>query len=140
MTDGPTDVQDPVNTEASKSLVRAFVDNVLVHGRLDTLAGYFDGNHYVQHNPQIGDNLSGLTAALKAMASRGTTLKYDRIHKVLGEGNFVLVVSEGSFGGVPTSFYDLFRIENEKLAEHWDTIEAIPDRSAWKNDNGKFGF
>ena len=27
-----------------------------------------------------------------------------------------------------------------KIAEHWDTIQAIPDRSAWKNDNGKFGF
>jgi predicted SnoaL-like aldol condensation-catalyzing enzyme len=140
MIDGPTVVQDPVNTEASKTLVRAFVDDVLVHGRVDTLAGYFDGNHYVQHNPQIGDNVSGLTAALKAMVGRGTAMKYDRIHKVLGEGNFVLVVSEGSFGGVATSFFDLFRIENETIAEHWDTIEAIPDRSAWKNDNGKFGF
>jgi predicted SnoaL-like aldol condensation-catalyzing enzyme len=140
MTDGPTDVQDSVKTEASKTLVRAFVDNVLVHGRLDTVAGYFDRDHYVQHNPQIGDGLSGLTAALKAMAGTGTTMKYDRIHKVLGEGNFVLVVSEGSFGGVATSFFDLFRIANAKIAEHWDTIQAIPDRSAWKNDNGKFGF
>src|SRR5579863_2404850 len=126
MTDGPTDVKDQVKTEASKILVRAFVDDVLVHGRLDTLAGYFDGNHYVQHNPRIGDNLSGLTAALTAMADRATTMKYDRIHKVLGEGDFVLVVSEGSFGGVAASFFDLFRIENGKLAEHWDTIEAIP--------------
>jgi predicted SnoaL-like aldol condensation-catalyzing enzyme len=49
-------------------------------------------------------------------------------------------VSEGSFAGAATSFYDLFRVENGKIAEHWDTIEAIPDRSAWKNDNGKFGF
>ena len=140
MTDGPTDVQDSVKTEASKTLVRAFVDNVLVHGRLDTVTGYFDGDHYVQHNPQIGDGLSELTAALKAMAGTGTTMKYDRIHKVLGEGNFVLVVSEGSFDGVATSFFDLFRIANAKIAEHWDTIQAIPDRSAWKNDNGKFGF
>jgi predicted SnoaL-like aldol condensation-catalyzing enzyme len=139
MTDGPTEVQDLVKTEANKTLVRAFVDDILVHGRLDTLAGYFDGDHYVQHNPEIGDNLSRLAAALEAMAARGTPTKYDRIHKVLGEGNFVLVVSEGSFGGVATSFFDLFRVENEKIAEHWDTIEAIPDRSAWKNNNGKFG-
>ena len=25
-------------------------------------------------------------------------MKYERVHKVLGEGDFVLVVSEGSFG------------------------------------------
>ena len=54
-------------------------------------------------------------------------MKYDQIHKVLGEGNLVLVVSEGSFAGAATSFYDLFRVENGKIAEHWDTIEAIPD-------------
>jgi predicted SnoaL-like aldol condensation-catalyzing enzyme len=140
MTDGPTEAHDPTKTEANKALVRAFVDDVLVHGRVDRLAGYFDGDRYVQHNPHIGDNLSGLAAALEAMAASGITVKYDRIHKVLGEGNFVLVVSEGSFAGAATSFYDLFRVENGKLAEHWDTIEAIPDRSAWKNDNGKFGF
>ena len=140
MIGGPTEAHDVTKTEANKALVRAFVDDVLVHGRVDRLAGYFDGDRYVQHNPHIGDNLSGLAAALSAMAAKGITMKYDRIHKVLGEGNFVLVVSEGSFAGAATSFYDLFRVENGKIAEHWDTIEAIPDRSAWKNGNGKFGF
>ena len=140
MIGGPTEAHDVTKTEVNKALVRAFVDDVLVHGRVDRLAGYFDGDRYVQHNPHIGDNLSGLAAALSAMAAKGITMKYDRIHKVLGEGNFVLVVSEGSFAGAATSFYDLFRVENGKIAEHWDTIEAIPDRSAWKNDNGKFGF
>ena len=140
MIGGPTEAHDVTKTEANKALVRAFVDDVLVHGRVDRLAGYFDGDRYVQHNPHIGDNLSGLAAALAAMAAKGITMKYDRIHKVLGEGNFVLVVSEGSFAGAATSFYDLFRVENGKIAEHWDTIEAIPDRSVWKNDNGKFGF
>jgi predicted SnoaL-like aldol condensation-catalyzing enzyme len=67
-------------------------------------------------------------------------MKCDRIHEVRDEGNVVLVVSEGSFAGAATSLYDLFRVENGKIAEHWDTIEAIPDRAAWTNDNGKFGF
>jgi predicted SnoaL-like aldol condensation-catalyzing enzyme len=57
---------------------------------------------------------------------------------VLAEGSFVLSVSEGARGGVHSSFYDLFRVEAGKLVEHWDTIEAIPPRSEWKNDNGKF--
>ena len=90
-------------------------------------------------DPHIGDNPQ-TRQPLEAWRARGSPMKYDRIHKVLGEGNVVLVVSEGSFAGAATSFYDLFRVENGKIAEHWDTIEAIPDRSAWKNDNGKFGF
>ena len=52
--------------------------------------------------------------------------------------NFVLVVSEGSFGDAPTAYYDLFRVEEGRIAEHWDVIETIPPREAWKNDNGKF--
>ena len=37
-----------------------------------------------------------------------------------------------------SSFYDLFRVEKGKIAEHWDTIEAIPEKKDWKNGNGKF--
>lgn len=139
MTDGPTEAQDLVLTEQNKTFVRQFVEDILVNGKMEKLSGYFDGDRYIQHNPQIADGLSGLGQALQAMAAQGITMKYDTIHQVLGEGNFVLVVSEGSFGGQPTSFYDLFRVEAEnRIAEHWDTIETIPVKSAWQNQNGKF--
>jgi predicted SnoaL-like aldol condensation-catalyzing enzyme len=138
MTDGPTEVTDLELTEQNKNFVRQFVEDILVNGKLDKLAGYYNGDNYTQHNPQIADGLSGLGQALQAMAEQGITMKYDKIHKLLGEGNFVLVVSEGSFAGQPTSFYDLFRVENKKIAEHWDTVETIPPQSAWQNQNGKF--
>ncbi|KQT66048.1 hypothetical protein ASG54_17305 [Aureimonas sp. Leaf460] len=138
MTDGPTKAVDLGETAANKALVKGLVTDILIDGKMDKLAGYFDGDSYIQHNPQIADGLSGLGAALQAMAKAGVTMKYDRIHKVLGEGNFVLTVSEGSFAGKHTSFYDLFRVENGKIAEHWDTIETIPEQSDWKNANGKF--
>lgn len=140
MTDGTTEVKDLDKTEANKTLVRNFVEDILVNGKMEKLAGYFDGDNYLQHNPQIPDNLSGLGSALEAMAKQGITMKYDTIHKVLGEGNFVLVVSEGHLGGVHSSFYDLFRVENGKIAEHWDTIEPIAKKEMWQNQNGKFGF
>jgi len=140
MIDGATTAIDLDKTGANKALVAQFVDDILVNGRLDRLAGYFAGDAYVQHNPQIANGLSGLGTALAAMAKAGITMKYDTVHKVLGEGNFVLVVSEGSFGGKPTAFYDLFRVENGKIAEHWDTLETIPPQSQWQNQNGKFGF
>jgi predicted SnoaL-like aldol condensation-catalyzing enzyme len=138
MTDGPTDPVDLDKTDANKAFVRSFVDDILVNGRLEKLAGYYDGDKYVQHNPQIADGLSGLGAALKAMAEQGIVMKYERIQRVLGEGNFVLVASEGSFAGKHTAFYDLFRVDNGKIAEHWDTIETIPPNTEWQNKNGKF--
>ncbi|MCD9576241.1 nuclear transport factor 2 family protein [Flavobacterium soyae] len=140
MTDGPAEVKDAESTNANKALVEAFVNDILVNGKMDKLAGYFDGDNYIQHNPQIADQLSGLGKALQYLAAQGITMKYDKIHKVLGEGNFVLTVSEGSFGGQHTSFYDLFRVENGKIAEHWDVIETIAGKESWKNNNGKFNF
>ena len=138
MIDGTTIVADLDKTAANKTLVRNFVEDILVNGKLDKLASYYDGDNYIQHNPHIADGLSGLGAALQAMAKQGITMKYDRVHKVLGEGNFVLVVSEGNFAGQHSSFYDLFRVRNGKIAEHWDTIETIPAKTEWKNGNGKY--
>ena len=72
------------------------------------------------------------------MAKQGITMKYPHIHKALGEGNFVRVISEGTLAGKATAFYDLFRVKNGKIAEHWDTVEAVAPRAHWKNENGKF--
>lgn len=138
MLDGPTEATRLERTADNKARVAAFLDDILVHGRMDKLGTYIDGEHYTQHNPAIGDGLSGLGTALAEMAKHGVTMKYDKVHRVLGEGNFVLAVSEGTFGGKPTAFYDLFRVEDGKLVEHWDTIETIPPRGEWKNPNGKF--
>ena len=138
MTDGPKEASDLEHTEQNKELVRQFVDDILVNGRFNKLADYYEGDNYIQHNPQIADGLTGLSQALQFMAEHGVTLRYDKIHKVLGEGNFVLVVSEGSFSEQPTAFYDLFRVENGKIAEHWDVLETIPPEAEWQNQNGKF--
>lgn len=138
MIDGTIEVKDAGKTEDNKTLVTNFVNDILVNGEMEKLAGYFNDDNYIQHNPQIADGLSGLGAALKHMASEGVTMRYTKIHKVLGEGNFVLVASEGTFADKHTSFYDLFRVKNGKIAEHWDVMETIAPKSEWKNENGKF--
>ncbi len=138
MIDGPIEIKDQNKTAANKALVKDFVKTILVEGQMDKLTGFFDGDNYLQHNPQIADGLSGLGKALEALAKQGITMKYDKTHLVVGEGNFVLAVSEGAFGGKPTCFYDLWCVQNGKIAEHWDVMETIPAKTEWKNSNGKF--
>jgi len=138
MVDGPTEATDLDQTESNREIVRSFVDDVLIKGRVQKLEQYIDNQCYTQHNPRIPDGLPALRSALKSTSDQGTTIKYDRIHRALAEGNFVLSVSEGSLGGVHSAYYDLFRVADGRLVEHWDTIEAIAPRSEWKNDNGKF--
>ncbi len=138
MVDGPTEAADLARTEANRELVRGFVERVLVRRRLDTLAQDIDGARFTQHNPHIEDGVAALRAALDATSDDGRRITYDRLHRVLAQGNFVLAVSEGSLAGVHSAFYDLFRVADGKIVEHWDTVEAVPPRSAWQNDNGKF--
>ncbi|MFT6270504.1 MAG: putative SnoaL-like aldol condensation-catalyzing enzyme [Alphaproteobacteria bacterium] len=63
---------------------------------------------------------------------------YVQLHRVLAQDNFVLSIGEGFWDGEHSAFYDLFRVDDNKLVEHWDTIEQIPPISEWKNNNGKF--
>ncbi|WP_438465710.1 nuclear transport factor 2 family protein [Marinomonas sp. PE14-40] len=136
--DGATKAVDLDKTEANKALVADFVETILMKGEFNKVGNFFEGDYYLQHNTQIADGLSGLSKALAYLASQGIEMVYNKNHLVLGQGNFVLSVSEGSFAGKETSFYDLFRVENGKIVEHWDVIETILPKAQWKNSNGKF--
>jgi len=138
MVDGPTEADDHELTEANRALVRSFVEAVLVQGHLDSIETYLNGETYAEHNPRFGDGLSMLRSALEAAQNGHRSIDYQRVHRVLAEGNFVLCVSEGYFAGEHSSFYDLFRVAGGRIVEHWDTTERIAPRTEWKNDNGKF--
>ena len=139
MVDGQAEATDLDKTEANREIVRSFISEILINGQLDALEYYIDDECYTEHNPRFTDGLSALSSALaERTSSNSITIKYDRIHRMLAEGSFVLCVSEGYLNGAHSSFYDLFRVADGKLVEHWDTTEAIPPRAEWKNDNGKF--
>ena len=138
MVGGPTEAVDLHLTENNRAYVRSFADTVLVDGQLDRLADFIDADNYAEHNPRLNDDLSTLRSALEARSNGRRHIDYQRVHRVLAEGSFVLCVSEGHFDGHHAAFYDLFRLAGGKIIEHWDTTEKIAPRSEWKNDNGKF--
>ena len=136
--DGTLEIKDLDKTEANREVVKSFLYDVMQGNRPEKTPDYFDGDTYLQHNTGIADGLSGLGAALAALAEQNIQMIYNTVHQVLAQGNFVLAVSEGTFGGAPTSYYDLWRVEDGKIAEHWDVMETIADKSTWQNQNGKF--
>ncbi len=138
-TDGPATVEDLDKTEANKALAVALIEDVLMGKNPSKITEYISAEEYHQHNPQIKDGLSGIVEAVQYLTSQNNMFKYTKIHKVLGEGNFVLTVSEGEWkGGKPHAFYDLFRMKAGKIVEHWDVIQAIPT-TGLANNNGMFG-
>lgn len=136
MTDGATEVLDLDKTAENRALVEAFVNDVLFGAAPQKITDYISAEAYTQHNSMVGNGLGGLGAALKAMAEAGQALAYIKTHLIVAEGNFVFTASEGKLGNTPTAFFDLFRVEDSKIVEHWDTISAIPTEMT--HDNGKF--
>ena len=136
--DGYDSLEDLDRTEENREIIKNFLHDVMQGKAPEKTPSYFDGDTYIQHNTGIADGLSGLGAALEALGKQGIQMIYDNIHQVLAQGNFVLAVSEGIFGGAPTSYYDLWRIENGKVTEHWDVMETIAAKDTWQNQNGKF--
>lgn len=139
-TDGQTSATDVEITEQNRNLVIRFLQDVMMGNDLDNMSSYFHGNDYIQHNSGIADGVDSLVSALGDMSAAGQEMRYDKVHMVLACGDFVLAVSQGNMGEIggdsDTCFYDLWRIEDGKIAEHWDVVSQIPEDSA--NDNGKF--
>ena len=131
---GPTEATDLDRTEINRERLGSFVQNAVIPNRMDLLSEYV-AQDLIQHSPYVANQGRD---ALESYLSSGD-VKYEKLHRVLAEGSFCLAVSEGykkDKGHV--SFYDLYRIAEGLLVEHWDTIEAIPPKSEWKNNNGKF--
>ncbi len=138
MVDGPTEAADLDRTEDNRGLVRAFVEQVLIGRRMERFVRYVDVEQLAQHDPELPDGGGAWRAALGATSGGRPVMDVQRLHRVLAEGSFVLTVCEGYLDGVHTSFYDLYRVAGAKLVERWNTVEAVPPASEWKNDNGKF--
>ena len=138
-TDGPIMVEDLDKTIQNKALAKSLVEDVLMGKNPSKIAEYISSDEYHQHNPAIKDGLAGIIEAVEFLKAQNNMFIYTKIHKVLGEGNFVLTVSEGEWSGKPQVFYDLFRFQNGKAVEHWDIIQEIPSENL-ANDNGMFGF
>jgi predicted SnoaL-like aldol condensation-catalyzing enzyme len=123
-TDGPP-LSLRADTERSRALVREFAQRVLRDADYSVLTDYISTETYLQHNPEAADGLDGFGAAAARWAEQGRHLVYQTVHRVVAEGDLVLLQSEGEFGG-PVAYWDLFRVDGDRIVEHWDVITPVP--------------
>ncbi|MEM9436120.1 MAG: nuclear transport factor 2 family protein [Pseudomonadota bacterium] len=136
MLDGPIEITDLDRTEENKALVLGFVRDVLGGAAPQNAPMYLDPEVYMQHNPNIADGLAGLIAATQAWADQGFVITKFEPQIVVAEGNFVFVASDATVSEQPWAFFDLWRVEDGKIVEHWDVVAPTPADMA--HDNGKF--
>ena len=134
-----TPAKDLEKTEANRKLLTEVGQNFFVKGEYDKLGDYFNVNNYTQHSVGYGKDIKPLQGFLSSLP-KGTPF-YQKIEFIHVEGNFGLMMSQGypdQKTGVVSAYFDLFRIEDGKIVEHWDVVQAIPEKSKWANTNGKW--
>src|ERR1700730_6528720 len=134
--DGPTVVVDRERTEANRTLVRNFKQVVTVELRFDRADEFIETDHYLQHASKVSDGGAQMKARVSGVVKPGAAQVLIP-RRYIAEGNFVLALVE-SRTEPPTANYDLFRVANSKIVEHWDVLSVIPPQNQWKNTNGPF--
>ena len=117
---------DAAATAANRAFIEEVVQTTLVDNDFSNLDHYLAGEAYAQHNPRFGDGISGLAAALQALAEQGITMKYIARHHTVAEGEFVYTLAQGRFGSDLYAFHDLFRLADGRATEHWDVMIPEP--------------
>jgi predicted SnoaL-like aldol condensation-catalyzing enzyme len=134
--DGPAAVVDRDRTEENRAVVRTFKQVVTVELRFDRIAEFIEGDNYTQHASKVGDGTARMKSRVFEVSKPGgSPVLVPR--RYLADGNFVLSLVEARTEP-PTANYDLFRVQNGKIAEHWDVLSRLPPRAQWKNANGPF--
>jgi predicted SnoaL-like aldol condensation-catalyzing enzyme len=119
---------------ANKKLVVDFLNTVFNDHDVDGGISRFMAPVYRQHNPGVGDGVEAFRAFFKAFFAERPAATFD-IKRVFCEGDFVTIHAHWRDhpGDRGQAVMDIFRVENGKVAEHWDVMQAIPEKLAHDN-------
>lgn len=114
--------------EKNKQIVREAFEAVFNQRDLNAFQKYWSPD-YIQHSAHIPPGRNGLLELVKSLPPEA---KYDS-SIMMAEGDYVMV--HGRYSGIPGPNWivvDIIRMEEDKLAEHWDVIqdEATKESSA----------
>ncbi len=106
--------------EQNKALVLEAFDT-LFNQRDYVAAERFWSHSYIQHSAHIASGRSGLFDLIRSLPD---TLRYEN-QLTIAEGDYVILHGRFSGSGRPVAWIaaDVVRIEDGKLAEHWDVLQ-----------------
>ncbi|MEM7656931.1 MAG: nuclear transport factor 2 family protein [Bacteroidota bacterium] len=128
LVNGPTEVRSSELTSVNKKLIQSCYQAVWIERNLGSMEEWV--------HPDLTQHQAGIPHGREALAEHlaaNDSPKDLQMHRVIAEGNFVLVQASGISQQVPTVLYDLFRLEAGLIVEQWQVHQAIPEHMAHEN-------
>jgi predicted SnoaL-like aldol condensation-catalyzing enzyme len=135
--DGSTELTDLHLTEANKEVVWGLLTEAFAETPTAPFSDFISSETYTNHNPDAPDGLDALIEMDRSARAAGQALFYKEIHRIVGQGNFVVSFAHQVWNSIDYAAFDIFRLENGKIVEHWDNVETLPPSEDLVN-SGKF--
>jgi predicted SnoaL-like aldol condensation-catalyzing enzyme len=132
--DGTTEIGDLDLTEYNKGRVRLFMAEVLQNGDFDNFDHYV-AEDLVQHAVGLQDGREAMRYRIEEAQDAGA--QCECVFKLIGQGNFVVSYSKSVMDDEAVAVFNIWRLSEGQIAEHWSNAETIAPRSEWGN-SGKF--
>lgn len=112
------------NKEVIQAFYKEFFNDHIVES-----ADKYVAENYKQHNPGVGQGREALKEAFAEKFITDPTFKLD-IQMLIGDGDMVAVYLKNvdPEGNTKCRVVDIYRLENGKLAEHWDVLQPVETR------------
>jgi predicted SnoaL-like aldol condensation-catalyzing enzyme len=125
-----------IQEEQNKKVVIDFYEKAINQKDFAAASKYM-GPRYTQHNPTAADGREGFQGFLQFLRAKYPD-SHSEIKRVFADGDYVILHAHAVRvpGTRGNAIVDIFRLENNKIVEHWDVIQAIPEKAA--NANGMF--
>ena len=122
--------------EKNKALVLEAFDTLFNKRDYEAAKKYWSPN-YIQHSAHIEPGRDGLFNLIR---NAPVTLRYEH-QLIVAERDYVIIHGRFSGHGPPVAWIaaDIVRIENDRLAEHWDIIENEATKAQSKSGLPMFG-
>ena len=112
-------------------LITDFVQNLMNDHNFDYVLKHYNDSAYTQHNRNLPDKVTGLVGFLRDFVEDYPEYTYDVKH-IYADGNFVIFHSHATLNAEDRgndqkgmNIIDTWRIENGRIVEHWDSIQAL---------------
>lgn len=122
------------SSTTNKRMVRDFYEEVFVRHQAKEGAEKYLSEGYIQHNPNVATGRQSFVDFFVPFFKKQPSATSE-IKRIVAEGDLVVlhVQSKQSQEDRGRAVVDIFRVENGKIAEHWDVGQAVPEKSANSN-------